>query len=52
MRGFDGDGNDGVGSGRGVVAVSAYMCCTRGSSVLSSAGAVLEMRVARGVGGV
>ena len=34
-----GDGNAGVGSGRGVVAVSAYMGGTRGSGVLCSAGA-------------
>ena len=40
-----------MGSGRGV-AVSAYMCDTRGSIVLSSAGDMLEMSVVRGVGGV
>ena len=35
-----------------MVAVSASMCDTRGSGVLSSTGDVLEMRVVRGVGGV
>ena len=35
-----------------MVAVSAYMCGTRGSGVLSSARGVLEMNVMRGVGGV
>ena len=48
----DGDSNDGVGSGRGVVAVSACMSGTRGSGVLSSTCDVLEMSVVRGVGGV
>ena len=33
-EGADGDGNTGLGSGRGVVAVSAYMGGTRGSGVL------------------
>ena len=46
MLGCEGDGN------AGVVAVSAYMCGTRGSCVLCSAGDVLEMSVVRGVGGV
>ena len=32
--------------------MSAYMCGTRGSGILSSAGNVLEMSVVRGVGGV
>ena len=32
--------------------MSAYMCGTRGSGILSSAGDVLEMIVVRGVGGV
>ena len=41
-----------MGSGRGVVAVSAYMGGTRGSGVLSSAGDVFEMSVVRGAGGV
>ena len=41
-----------MGSGGGVVAVSACMSVTRGSGVLSSTGDVLEMSVARGVGGV
>ena len=41
-----------MGSGRGVVAVSACICGTRGSGVLSSTGDVLEMIVVRGVGGV
>ena len=35
-----------------MVAVSACMCGTRGSSVLSSTGDVLKMSVVRGVGGV
>ena len=35
-----------------MVAVSACMCSTRGSGVLSSTGDVLEMSVVRGVGGV
>ena len=48
----DGDGNAGVWSGGGVVAVSACMIGTRGSGVLSSTGDVLEMSVAIGVGGV
>ena len=52
LRECDGDGNAGVGSGRGVVAVSAYMGGIRGSGVLSSAGDVLEMSVVRGVGRV
>ena len=33
LLGCDGDGNTGVGSGRGAVAVSAYMGGTRGSGV-------------------
>ena len=45
-----GEGNDGVDSGGGVVAVSAKM--GGNSGVLSSAGDVLEMKVVRGVGGV
>ena len=49
LRECEGDGNAGVGSGGGVVAVSAYMGGTRGSGVLSSAGDVLEMSVMRGV---
>ena len=49
MLGSEGDGNGGVGSGGGVVTVSAYMGGTR---VLSSACDVLEMSVVRGVGGV
>ena len=48
----NGDGNAGVGSGGGVVALSAYMGGTCGSGGLSSAGHVLEMSVVRGVGGV
>ena len=47
-----GDGNAGVGSGRGVVAVSAYMGGTRGSGVLYSADDVLEMSVVKSVCGV
>ena len=50
--GCEGDGNAGVGSGEGVVAVSACMSGTRGSGVLSSTGDVLEMSVERDVGGV
>ena len=46
------DGNAGVGSGGGVVAVSAYMGGTRCSGVLSSAGDVPDMSMVRGVGGV
>ena len=38
-----GDGNAGVGSWGGVVAVSAYIGGTRGSSILASTGDVLEM---------
>ena len=45
--GCEGDGNTGVGSGGGVVVVSAYMSGTRGSGVLASAGDVLEMSVVR-----
>ena len=41
-----------MGSGGGVVAVSACMSGTRGSGVLSSTGDVIEMSVLRGVGGV
>ena len=41
-----------MGSGGGVVAVSACMSVTRGSGGLSSTGDVLEMSVVRGVGGV
>ena len=52
VRGCQGDGNAGVGSGGGVVAVSVCMGGTRGSDVLSSAGDVLEMSVVRGVGRV
>ena len=48
----EGDGNAGVGSGGGVVAVSAYMGGIRWSCVFSSAGDVLEMSVVGGVGGV
>ena len=51
LLGCEGGGNDGVGSGGGVV-VSAYMGGTRGSGVLASAGNVLEMSMVRGVGGV
>ena len=48
----EGDGNAGVGSGGGVVTVSACMSVTHGSGVLSSTDDVLEMSVVRGVGGV
>ena len=49
---YEGDGNVGVGSGGGVVAVSVFLGGTRGSDVLSSAGDVLEMSVVRAVGEV
>ena len=52
MGGCEGDGNVGVGSGGGVVALSAYMGGTRGSGVMSSADDLLEMSVVRGVGGM
>ena len=52
LLGCEGDGNAGVGSGGGVVAVSAYMAFTCGSGVLASACGMLEMSVVRGVGGV
>ena len=52
LLGCEGDGNAGVGSGGGVVAVSAYMGGSRGSGVLASASDVLEMSVVKGVGGV
>ena len=52
LLGCEGDGNSGVGSRGGVVAVSVYMGGTRGSGIFSSAGDVLEMSVVRGVGGV
>ena len=45
MFGYEGAG---VGSGGGVVVVSAYRGGTCGSGVLSSAGDVLEMSVLRG----
>ena len=48
----EGNGNAGVGSGGGVVAVSAYMGGTRSSGVLASAGDVPKISVVRGVGGV
>ena len=41
-----------MGSGGGVVAVSACVSGTRGSCVLSITGDVLKMSVGRGVGGV
>ena len=44
MRGCEGDGDAGV--------VSACMCGTRGSGVLSSTSDVLEMSVVKGGGGV
>ena len=52
LLGCEGDGNAGVGSGGGVVAMSVYMCGRRGSGVLASAGDVLVMSVVRGVGRV
>ena len=48
----EGDGDAGVGSGGGVVAVSPYMGGTRGSGALSSACDALEMSVVISVGGV
>ena len=41
-----------MGSGGGVVAVSACMAGIRGSGVLSSTGEMLQMNVVRGVGRV
>ena len=41
-----------LGSGGGIVVISAYMGGTRGSGVLSSAGDIIEISVVRGVGGV
>ena len=52
LLGCEGDSNAGVGSGEGVVMVSAYMGDTRGSGVLASACDVLKISVVRGVGGV
>ena len=52
LLGCEGDGNAGMGSGGGVVAVSAYVGGSRGSGVLASACDVLEMSVVRGVGEV
>ena len=52
LLGCEGDGHASLGSGGGVVAVSAYMGGTRGSGVLASAGDLLEMSVVRRVGGV
>ena len=52
MLGCEGDGDAGVGSGGGVLAVSAYMGGARGSGVLFSACDVLNMSVVRGVCGV
>ena len=52
LLGCEGNGNAGVGSGGGVVSVSACMSGRRGSGVLSSTGGVLEKSVVRGVGGV
>ena len=49
VLGCERDGNDGVGFGGGVVAVSACMSSTRGSGVLSSTGDVHEMSLVRGV---
>ena len=48
LLGCEGDGNAGVWSGGGVVAVSTYMGGTCGSGVLASAGDMLEMSVVRG----
>ena len=54
MLGCESDGNAGVGSGGGVVAVSEYMGGIRGTErgTLTSASDVLEMSMVRGVGGV
>ena len=46
----EGDGNAGVGSEGGVVAVSGCMVGIRGSGVLSSVCDVQQMGVVRGVG--
>ena len=48
LLGCEGDGNAGVGSGGGVVAVSAYYM--GGTGGLVSTSDVLEMSVVRGVG--
>ena len=52
LLGCQGDGNAGVESGGGVVAVIVYMGGARGSCVLASARGVIKMSVVRGVGGV
>ena len=52
LLGCERDGNSDVGSGGGVVAMSAYMSGRSGSGVLSSAGEVIEMSVVIGVGEV
>ena len=52
LRVCNSDGNAGVGSGGGVVAVSVCMGGTHGSGVLYSTCDVLEMSVVRGVCGV
>ena len=52
LLGCEDDGNAGVGSGGGMVVVSAYMGGTRASGVLANAGDVLVMSVVRCVGGV
>ena len=54
-RGFDGDGNAGVGAGGGVVAVSRgceYMGGTHGSGFVFTADDVLEISVVHGRRGV
>ena len=54
VRGFNGDGNAGEGTGGGVVALNAgckYIGGTRGSGFVSTAD-VLEMSVVRGLRGV
>ena len=49
---YEADGKAGLGSGGGVVVVSACMSGTHGSGVLSSTCDVLEMSVVRVVAGV
>ena len=55
LREFEGDGNAGMGDGRGVVVVSAgheYVGGTHGSGVVSTAADILGMSVVRGMRGV
>ena len=53
LRACEGDGNDGVGYGCGVVVVSAeHVGGTRGSGIVSNAADALWMSVVRGMRGV